>query len=327
MSLGSGRTEEVDSGDLHVYCVAEGVSRFVGCHRHLHPVRQKFFHLKTGASHLLFGDAKFGEVTACLRVGRYINPHLAPAARRCLDARFPQDSAIGCQHLNTRGERTRHNVLRSPHDAGEFHRFSRPIHTAARPEKRFIAMFQIRRPGDVEIGGGVLMPVQLDKPQVIAFRDGNQKRHKAFRLLRDLGKLDKACPVRFAGEQRLVIIADECNAGIGNSIVSFNGFHPDIERVADALGENTHVGNQHPLVCTHPSIVRIAHDDFENPPVFGKHLAEGEGCHHLFVDSRVHCKDSLMHGGAEVAGTPATPRLNLCEINEVIRENLLNLHF
>ena len=87
------------------------------------------------------------------------------------------------------------------------------------------------------------MPVQLDKTQVIAFRDGNQKRHKTFRLLRDFGELDKAGPVRLAGEQRLVIIADERNAGTGNPIVSFNGFHPDIERIADVLDENTQVGN------------------------------------------------------------------------------------
>ena len=164
-------------------------------------------------------------------------------------------------------------MLRTTHNARELHRLSRTIHTTARPEKRLISLLQIRRTGDVEIGGGVLMPVQLDKRQVIAFRNSNQKWHKPFCLLCELGKLDKAGPVRLAGEQRLVIIADECNAGIGNHIVSLNGFHPDIERVADTLSENTQIGQQHPLVRVHPPVVHIAHDDFENPRFIANHLA------------------------------------------------------
>ena len=101
---------------------------------------------------------------------------------------------------------------RTSHNTSEFNCLTRTIDTPTRPQERFVALFEIVRTGDVKIGSGNLMPVQLHKRHIIVLRNGEHKRHKwcfgafhpLFVKLCHFGKLHKPPPIRGAGEECLV---------------------------------------------------------------------------------------------------------------------------
>ena len=74
--FGSRWPVEVHGSHFNLHRIAGRISRFVGCHRHLHPVWHKFLYLKAGAPNPLLGDAENRDIAASLRVSRNLNAHV-----------------------------------------------------------------------------------------------------------------------------------------------------------------------------------------------------------------------------------------------------------